>query len=196
VQLAYCDPQGVTRAFILNGLQHAKRVLDEHLERPERLAGPSTPLASAAGVTCSSWGGESSNGRCSIVPEHFEYFSVYNEELGRHEAYYQALQDTVINIPAGAEAGAASSVAADNTQVDEQLGDYCSNKGGSQDTEGEARAVSVAISAGELLHVEYSHKYSHKEVLALADVAGLQWEKAWTDSQQQYNLHMFSLPCK
>eukprot|EP00775_Hariotina_reticulata_P011388 gene11388-11536_t len=194
VQLAYCDPQRVTRAFILNGLQHAKRILDEQI-LPEGVAEPSSML-SAAAMTHSSCVSDGCNGRFSIVPEHFEYFSVYNEELGRHEAYYQALQETVINIPASAVACAEANGAPDATQAKEATHlDDDHNGNGSCGPQGATGVVPVVIAAGELLHVEYSHKYSHEEVLALADAGGLQWVQAWTDSRQQYNLHMFSLPC-
>jgi uncharacterized SAM-dependent methyltransferase len=70
---------GVTRAFIMNGLQHAARL-----------------LAAAAD------GGGDSRGSApaALTPQHFEYWCLYSEELGRHEAHYRALQDTVVRLPA------------------------------------------------------------------------------------------------
>eukprot|EP00775_Hariotina_reticulata_P003031 gene3031-3311_t len=195
VQLAYCDPQGVNRAFILNGLQHAKRILDEQLlldgaENPS----DDTLLASVA-AHGSCVGGCCSGRSFSIAPEHFEHFPVYNEELGRNEVYVKALQDTVINVPAWA----AACVTAANGEPDKFQANRLTQSDSRTDKKslggvgGDSCVVPVPIAAGELLHVAYSHKYSNDEVIALADAAGLQWAQAWTDNKQQYNLHMFSL---
>ncbi|KAJ3222740.1 hypothetical protein HDU81_009622, partial [Chytriomyces hyalinus] len=64
VKAAYDDPKGVTRDFILNGLDHVERILGVQGQFKRDL---------------------------------FEYVSIYNDELGRHEAYYRSLvQQTVV----------------------------------------------------------------------------------------------------
>jgi hypothetical protein len=76
---------GITRKFILTGLDHCCCVLD------------STQAALQAP---------------SVTPSHFEYFCLYNDELGRHEAYYQATAHTTIRLPAPAAAYTGPSAAA------------------------------------------------------------------------------------
>ncbi|KAJ3233867.1 hypothetical protein HDU81_001930 [Chytriomyces hyalinus] len=67
VKAAYDDPQGVTRAFILNGLRHVERI----------------------------FGGEQDE----LFPlSKFEYVSLYNAELGRHEAYYRSLEQQRVEV--------------------------------------------------------------------------------------------------
>jgi uncharacterized SAM-dependent methyltransferase len=152
---------GVTRDFILNGLSHCKRLLDA------QLAFTNTPSSSS-----------SSSG--SLDPAAFSYFCLYNEDLGRHEAYYQAIKDTSIFLPPAAAAAALSGASIDDSA------------NASSSTSNVLQPVVVRIAAGELVHVEYSHKYSKLEVAELAAAAGLVWVKAWGDSQQQYDLHMFT----
>ncbi|KAI9341189.1 histidine-specific methyltransferase [Obelidium mucronatum] len=62
VKLAYDDPLGVTRDFVMNGLRHVERM----------------------------WGHEEDS---LLRQDMFEYVSLYNAELGRHEAYYRSLDD-------------------------------------------------------------------------------------------------------
>ncbi|KAJ3250986.1 hypothetical protein HDU77_006197 [Chytriomyces hyalinus] len=64
VKAAYDDPKGVTRDFILNGLDHVERILDI---------------------------------QDTFKRDLFEYVSIYNDDLGRHEAYYRSLvQQTLV----------------------------------------------------------------------------------------------------
>ncbi|KAJ3333222.1 hypothetical protein HDU76_010380 [Blyttiomyces sp. JEL0837] len=77
VKLAYDDPAGVTREFIMNGLEHVDRIL----------------------------GGK---GKDIVNRDKFEYVSIYNHVLGRHEAYYKSLVrqtisvgDTIVNLEEG-----------------------------------------------------------------------------------------------
>jgi uncharacterized SAM-dependent methyltransferase len=121
----------------------------------------------------------------SITLSHFEYFCLYNDALGRHEAYYQAKSDTTIRLPAPA-AAAVSRQHADGTAAAESAG-----AAGNADCRG---SVDVAIVAGELISVEFSYKYSHEEVQQLALGAGLVHVKAWSDAQQRYDLHL--LQCR
>ena len=72
VKLAYDDPKGITREFCLNGLDHVDRILSDG----------------------------QSNSKKIIDRSLFEYVSVYNEVLGRHEAYYRSKEAQKIVIPA------------------------------------------------------------------------------------------------
>ncbi|KAG0241493.1 hypothetical protein B0O80DRAFT_443506 [Mortierella sp. GBAus27b] len=58
ITIAYNDPKGVTREFIMNGLDHINTIL----------------------------------GQDFIDRTKFRYFARYNEEIGRHEAYYQVTE--------------------------------------------------------------------------------------------------------
>lgn len=148
---------GITRNFILNGLDHCCRVLDS------AQATLQTP---------------------SITLSHFEYFCLYNDKQGRHEAYYQATADTTIQLPAIAAASAAASgSSAGGTAA---AGSACAG--------GDTRSVGLAIAVGELISVEFSYKYSQDEVQQLAAGAGLVHVKAWSDAQQRYDLHL--LQCR
>lgn len=161
VASAYNDARGVTNAFIMNGLQHCKHVLDAELQITTAHGAEGSSTDRTMPHNPGAKPGPQRNTNASIKPEDFEYFCLYNDELGRHEAYYLATHDTHIIVPATARA------------VD-------------------CAPCTVDIAAGELIHIEYSHKYSQQEVESLADTAGLKWVKAWTDSQQQYDLHLFS----
>lgn len=50
----------------------------------------------------------------------------------------------------------------------------------------------ISIKSGERLHIEYSYKYSSKEVTELFDSAKLSRVETWADSKQQYDLHLVS----
>ncbi|GAA5905979.1 hypothetical protein JCM5296_001307 [Sporobolomyces johnsonii] len=71
IEVAYNDPEGVTRAFILEGVDQAGKCLHPDLE---------------AGA-----------GLCS---QNFEYVNRWNGEIGRHEAYIRAIDDLVVPVPA------------------------------------------------------------------------------------------------
>ncbi|KAI8908613.1 hypothetical protein BC831DRAFT_494186 [Entophlyctis helioformis] len=55
-------------------------------------------------------------------------------------------------------------------------------------------AFSVDLVEGELLNVEYSYKYSAEEVAHLVEQARLYSVGKWTDSKEQYDLHLFQKP--
>jgi hypothetical protein len=115
---------GITRKFILNGLQHCRRVLDaaqhttaQHANTSLGSKGALEPalapeLAASQQLAAASKSSKSSTPQCEVglMPSHFEYFCCYNAQLGRHEAYYQATADTQILLPAAAAAAAAVAV--------------------------------------------------------------------------------------
>ncbi|KAI8855214.1 histidine-specific methyltransferase [Chytridium lagenaria] len=127
VKLAYDDPQGVTREFIMNGLDHVDRIL---------------------------------GGKGIVDRANFEYLSIYNDKLGRHEAYYRTLKAHTLVLP---------------------------------DPSGGAD-VTVALEDGELINIEYSVKYSPREISRLADRARLNHGSRWTDRSDRYDLHLFVRP--
>ncbi|KAI9338099.1 hypothetical protein DFJ73DRAFT_628708 [Zopfochytrium polystomum] len=88
VKLAYDDPKGITRDFCLNGLHHVNRIL----------------------TGCSSGGKATSTIRV-FDPDSFEYVSIYNDVLGRHEAYYRSRVAQTVRIPAAPEIGIPTDVA-------------------------------------------------------------------------------------
>lgn len=160
-------PAGITRKFILNGLDHCCRLLDTSLPKPNHLQGGSAAP--------------------SLTTTDFEYFCLYNDDLGRHEAYYQATTNTVIKLPAAV----ATQFAAGNisTASPGTVSHGVSTAAGSSES-----VVDVPIAAGELISVEFSYKYSQQEVEQLAASAELQPVKAWSDAQQRYDLHL--LQCR
>lgn len=48
---------------------------------------------------------------------------------------------------------------------------------------------SFRIGAGELIHTEYSHKYTERSLLALAADAGLRGVRRWSDPRQYFAVH-------
>lgn len=150
---------GITRNFILNGLDHCRHLLDTSLPSPAKLPTP------------------------SLKTSDFEYFCLYNNDLGRHEAYYQATTDTVLKLPAAVAAPVAAGIS--STARARTASDSVGAAAGS--SEG---VVEVPVAAGELISVEFSYKYSQQEVQQLASGAGLQRVKAWSDARQRYDLHL------
>ncbi|KAJ3150315.1 hypothetical protein HK101_001965 [Irineochytrium annulatum] len=128
VKLAYDDPKGVTREFIMNGLDHVNRILAGN--------------------------GSSDNTAAPKVfdRDRFEYVSIYNRVLGRHEAYYRSLERQTLDLGAGKV---------------------------------------VELEKGELINIEYSVKYSPREVAELVDQAGLHTPGKWTDRSGRYDVHVF-----
>ncbi|KAJ3109264.1 hypothetical protein HDU97_007758 [Phlyctochytrium planicorne] len=123
VKLAYDDPKGVTREFILNGLDHVDRIL---------------------------------GGKQIISRKDFEYLSIYNDELGRHEAYYRTLHPVTLSLPGA--------------------------------------AAPIELEENELINIEYSVKYSPREITQLVSRARLHHPACWTDPSGRYDLHLFSRP--
>ncbi|EQC28154.1 hypothetical protein SDRG_14111 [Saprolegnia diclina VS20] len=50
----------------------------------------------------------------------------------------------------------------------------------------------IGLEKNELIHVAYSHKYSEDEMKRLVQSAGLHWNDKFADSQQRYDVHLFS----
>ncbi|TPX61959.1 hypothetical protein PhCBS80983_g00811 [Powellomyces hirtus] len=131
IGLAYNDTQGVTRDFIMNGLDHINTIFGYPVF--DRTA--------------------------------FEYLSEYQESEGRHAAYYRSLR---------------------NQTVAFREGDSSVVNGTGQ--------LKVALKKGEIINVEYSYKWSPREVDALVETAKLYNVGKWTDSRDMYDLHLFQKP--
>lgn len=86
--------------------------------------------------------------------ENFSYLSIYNENIGRHEAYYTSTIDQTIKIS----------------------------------------GHSIKLAKGELINVEYSYKYSEKDVCEMLHGAKLYQVGKWTDQRNLYDLHLFQCP--
>ncbi|KAJ3264071.1 hypothetical protein HK104_006529, partial [Borealophlyctis nickersoniae] len=55
-------------------------------------------------------------------------------------------------------------------------------------------AFEVQLKEGEIINVEYSYKYSADEVDAIVEGARFYHAGKWTDSREQYDLHLFQKP--
>jgi uncharacterized SAM-dependent methyltransferase len=142
VKLAYDDPKGITKEFIMNGLEHVDKILKN---------------------------GVNDVGNNKILDRtKFEYISIYNNVLGRHEAYYRSLAKQSISIPLPSEDGIATTTTTTTTTID--------------------------LEEGELISIEYSVKYSPDEVEELVDLAGLYQPGKWTESGRRYDVHLFQKP--
>lgn len=160
---------------------------------------PPGPAAAAAAEECSS-------SSPSLKPSDFEYFCLYNEDLGRHEAYCQAVVDTVIWLPpasiSSAYVAGADGLVTDGNSLDLKEAAAGDSLAVGQEGEGSNGQQSscgvpwteVHIAAGELISVEFSYKFSAEEVQQLAAAAGLVCVRAWNDEQQRYGLHL--LQCR
>jgi uncharacterized SAM-dependent methyltransferase len=85
----------------------------------------------------------------------FEYVSIYNSIMGRHEAYFLCLKDTSVTL-------------------------------GSNST--------IHLKKGELINIEYSHKYNEAEVDQLAHDSHFYHVGKWTDAKDYYGLHLLQKP--
>jgi dimethylhistidine N-methyltransferase len=52
---------------------------------------------------------------------------------------------------------------------------------------------SIAISRGECIHTEDSHKYTLDEFIAMGRAAGLAAEESWTDDSDLFSVHLFRI---
>ncbi|CAO1621707.1 unnamed protein product [Sympodiomycopsis kandeliae] len=77
VELAYHDTQGVTTSFIMNGLDHADRVLRS--------------------------GGHNKQEEKILDSSKFEYCDRYNVVEGRHESYYRSKVEQHLSLPDGSQ---------------------------------------------------------------------------------------------
>lgn len=186
--------QGITRAFSLNGLHHASRLLKQHT------AGSSVPsLANGAPPAA-----DGADPVPPLDPEAFDYLHYYNPREGRHEGYFVAIRDTRVLLPPAHASAAAlhpaqspPAAAAASPQLpaaaaaSPQLPAAVLGDAG-VDARLQAEASFVSIAAGELIRFELSHKYSEEEVQQLAAAAGLDRVGRWTDSMDLYDLHLFA----
>lgn len=124
VGLAYNDTKGLTREFIMNGLDHCNDIFGQKL----------------------------------FDRSQFEYISTYNDKKGRHEAYYRSLTTQTLKVDS-----------------DEQF-------------------PTVELKEGELIHIEYSHKYSDQEVFTMADDLKMNIQASWNDKSKLYGLHALQKP--
>ncbi|EGF82700.1 hypothetical protein BATDEDRAFT_22786 [Batrachochytrium dendrobatidis JAM81] len=126
LSLAYNDSHGLTRDFILNGINHINTIFS------------------------------ADNNSNLFDKSNFEYVSIYNELDGRHEAYLKVLRShTVV--------------------------------GHNPDFE-------VNLVENELINIEYSYKYSPKQVADVVDAAHLYHVGKWSDSKNLYDMHLFQKP--
>ncbi|KAG5462461.1 MAG: C-type lectin protein [Olpidium bornovanus] len=130
ITLAYNDPAGITEEFIMNGLDHVNEI----------------------------FGGGGHGENTLIDRRDFAYDAHYNEDAGRHEAYYKSLKDQVIRLSAG------------------------------------EKTAEIHLKAGERIHVEYSYKYSPREISQVINDARLIRFGAIADPNSEYDLHLCQKP--
>ncbi|KAI9000390.1 hypothetical protein DFJ74DRAFT_697612 [Hyaloraphidium curvatum] len=114
----------------------------------------------------------------------FAYFSQYDAVRGRHEAFFRCVKKGGLQITFPASlikelwnADAPEDPVRTHTSDDFAGGD-----------------TTVSIAEGELVHIEFSFKYSEAEVARLLHHAELAPAHKWTDPLDQFDLHAFSKP--
>ncbi len=50
----------------------------------------------------------------------------------------------------------------------------------------------LTFAAGESIHTENSHKYSHSEIVQLAEQSGLAIDTCWLDADELFSLSLLS----
>lgn len=121
IKAAYDDREGVTREFIMNGLDHVNAIMKQPVFNRQK----------------------------------FDYDSRYQESLGRHVAHYRARQEMVLQW---------------------------------QPSNLSLPLVKIPVNKDELIHVEYSYKYSYAEIVHMLAAAELDKVEDWTDSDDQYRV--------
>lgn len=149
IELAYNDPAGVTARFCLNGLVHANRLLSSLHPLPES--------------------------EYYFDPKDWTYFSRYDEQKGRHEAYFRCTKPDGLLIPLPES----ESLAPEDPIRTHSSDDF---------------AGGLQIAENELVHIEFSYKYSPDESSALAAEAGLRTDRIFTSPNNEYDLHLFHKP--
>ncbi|KAJ2366033.1 hypothetical protein H4S01_002925 [Coemansia sp. RSA 2610] len=145
---AYHDSQGVTAEFELNILTHINRLVGEYAAQQ----GDTTLPASATGLFDTSA---------------FRYVGVYDEQIGRHDAYLEACVDTEVSWP--------HSIVAEVKEI-------CGSDS------------NVAVRRGERIYIESAYKYSDSAAEVLAQTIGLTFSAEWTESRDYYTLNLFRKP--
>ncbi|KAJ2342871.1 hypothetical protein GGH92_005187 [Coemansia sp. RSA 2673] len=138
IMAAYHDSQGVTNEFKINELKHANRLFAE----------PSA-LTSVFDV------------------DKFCYVGEYEEDIGRRNAFLEALEDTFVRWP---------------LEIKDRVKELCGNSG------------DILIKRGERIYVESSYKYGDGSASALARSTGLIHLAQWQDSFDYYMLNLFRKP--
>ncbi|KAI9313300.1 hypothetical protein BX666DRAFT_766228 [Dichotomocladium elegans] len=119
VKRAYDDSQGITREFIMNGLDHVNSIVGQPL----------------------------------LDRSQFSYDSRYQPGIGRHVAHYKALKEIIVTY---------------------------------RYPDGET--IQIPIEQGELIHVEYSYKYSDQEIHQMLVAAELDKVDEWEWRQGLYTM--------
>ncbi|KAJ1668262.1 hypothetical protein IW140_000434 [Coemansia sp. RSA 1813] len=137
---AYHDSQGVTAAFELNALSHVNNIVSAYAQQQQH--------------------------RLFDVGK-FKYVGEYDENIGRHNAYIEAQEDTRLQWPQG---------------IKPQVKEIC----GSSDD--------LVFRRGDRIYIESSHKYGPGDAEKLARATGLVHAFEWTDSRKYYSLNFFCKP--
>ncbi|KAJ2163876.1 hypothetical protein GGF45_006253, partial [Coemansia sp. RSA 551] len=145
---AYNDSLGITAKFELNILPHINQLVADYVIQQS--------------------GSNSKDAVNNLLDmENFRYVGVYDEKIGRHDAFLEACEDVVVRWPCGIAA---------------QVKDIC---GSDED---------VTIKRGDRLYIESAYKYSDSAAEVLAQATGLTFSAAWISSRDYYMLNMFRKP--
>ncbi len=164
---AYNDKLGVTKDFILNGLVNINRILVGSLQEH----------------------GAASDYRAGPFPVNkFNYIGIYNEIEGRHEAYLEASEDMTIQFQVDTlkfdnflfQEWISVPLSTNTSLVDYLYveGPIIADKDIAFDSKREATEVNgnqpsgnmrfnCSLKAGEMIHMEYSYKYSAEDISSL-----------------------------
>lgn len=123
IEVAYNDPKGHTRNFIMNGLRSAGRALGDE---------------------------------CMFDEDKWDYVNSYEEKERQHRAYYKSKAHHSVKVP-GTE-------------------------------------LAVEFLPDELVHVEWSNKYSEKDAYTLFTESNLRPIQRWSDAASRYSLWLLERP--
>ncbi|KAJ2357185.1 hypothetical protein GGF43_001619, partial [Coemansia sp. RSA 2618] len=143
---AYHDSQGITGEFELNILSHINRLVAEYVAQQSGSDTTAIDLFDAS---------------------KFRYVGEYDEDIGRHDAYLEASENTVVRWPC---------------EIAAQVKEFC----GSDDD--------LVIKRGERIYVESAYKYSDSAAEVLALATGLTFSAKWIESRNYYMLGQFRKP--
>ncbi|KAJ2459955.1 hypothetical protein GGI02_005816, partial [Coemansia sp. RSA 2322] len=150
IMAAYHDAQGITAKFELNALSHANKVVSSYAtERSGNMS---------ADMYCST---------CLFDTSMFCYTGEYDEKVGRHNAYLEACEDTLVRWP---------------RELADQVKELCGDAG------------DLLLKRGERIYIESSYKYGEGAAGVLARDTGLTHAYQWTDARNYYHLNLFRKP--
>nr|KAJ2702105.1 hypothetical protein H4218_001061 [Coemansia sp. IMI 209128] len=147
---AYHDSQGITAVFELNALSHANYIFSSYISELKGCLSPNNECDS-----------------CIFDVDKFRYAGEYDEDVGRHNAFLEALEDTLVKWP---------------SEIAAQVKELCGDSG------------DLPLQRGERIYIESSHKYGDGSASVLARSAGLIHTAEWQDSRNYYMLNMFRKP--